>query len=69
MPHRFGGHEMVRSSVINALVGTLVVVGVGGGGVRISDDDFRNIIINGVEAVTRDVINVAVVLFEVFNIP
>lgn len=69
MPQRFGGHEMVRSSVINALVGTLVVVGVGGGGVRISDDDFRNIIINGVEAVTRDVINVAVVLFEVFNIP
>ena len=68
MPQRFGGHEMVRSSVINALVVNLVVVD-GGGGVRISADDFRNIIINGVEAVTRDVINVAVVLFEVFNIP
>lgn len=55
----------MRSSVIDALVVTLVV----GGGARISADDFRNIIINGVGTVTRDVINVAVVLFELFNIP
>jgi hypothetical protein len=59
LPQRLGGHEKVKLSVVNVLV---VVV-------KISADERRNNIINGVGIVDRPAINVVAVEFDAFNIP